>query len=269
MPLRALIHCTRARPFRLAPAGPLRLAAGERGRYNPRFMDRPVSIAIETSCRRGGVALGAADQLVEAMGFQAERRQSVQLIARLDELLGHHGLGARDLAEVYVSLGPGSFTGLRVGITVARTLGQTVEALRCVGVPTAEAVAENAAGLDLQRLGVVMAAKEKTVSVVIFSRQAGRLVPAGPPRLADARHLTAELPKPITLIGEALWYQDLSGQGITIGDEGLWLPRAEGLWRVGRRMARTGEFQEFHALRPLYLREPEAVRLWERREGRA
>ena len=232
-------------------------------------MDRPISIAIETSCRRGGIALGAAEQLLETRDFQAERRQSVQLIGRLSELLGRHGLEASDLDEVYVSLGPGSFTGLRVGITVARTLGQTVENIRCVGVPTLEAVAENAAGLECQHLGVVMDAKEDVVYVGFFVRREGGLVPTEPPRTVHVRDLAADVPRPITLIGEALWYTDLSGEGIDIAGEALWLPRAEGIWRVGRRMAKAGNFQPFGALRPLYLRRPEAVRLWEGRQREA
>ena len=232
-------------------------------------MDRPISIAIESSCRRGGVALGAADHLIEMREFQSDRRQSVLLIARLDDLLRRHGLRARDLDEVYVSLGPGSFTGLRVGVTVARTLAQAAEKLRCVGVPAVEAVAENAAGLNIQNLGVLMDAKKGTLYAAVFTRQAGQLLRADAPRLVAAEDLVGDLPKPITLIGEALWYQNFEAKGITIGDEGLWLPCAEGLWRAGRRMAKAGQFQEFPHLRPLYLRKPEAVRLWEKRKGGA
>jgi len=228
-------------------------------------MEAPVSIAIETSCRRGGVALGVADRLLETARFQADSRQSVQLIARLDELLARHGLRAREVDEAYVSIGPGSFTGLRVGIAAARVLCQVVEKLRCVGVPTVEAVAENAATLEFEHLAVVMDAKEQTVYIATFARQAGRLVPEGLPRLIAADEFQAETPKPLLVIGEGLWYQPLSGEGITIGDEGFWLPTVEGVWHVGRRMAKAGQFQDCHHLRPLYLREPEAVRLWEKR----
>ncbi len=231
-------------------------------------MDRPISIAIETFCRRGGLALGAGERLVETLDFASERRQSVQLVARLDELLCRQGLAARDLDEVYVSLGPGSFTGLRVGITVARTLAQTVEGLRCVGVPTAEAVAENAAELEFERLGVVMDAKEDTLCAAMFARKDGRIVTVAPPRLVELDRLREELPRPITLIGEALWYQDLAGKGITIGKEDLWLPSAAGVWRVGRRMANLDKYCEYEHLRPVYLRKPEAVRLWEGRGGK-
>jgi len=227
-------------------------------------MGECVSAAIETSCRRGGVALGIGEELVEAATFPADRRHAVQLVARLDELLARHRLSAGDLDEVYVSIGPGSFTGLRVGVTVARTLAQA-GGVRCVGVPTAEAVAENAADLPGEHLAVVMDAKEGSVYAAVFGRRAGRWTPAGPTRALPAGRLAAEVPKPITLIGEGLWHHRLVGEGLRVADESLWLPLAEGVWAVGRRLARARRFEDFHPLRPLYLRRPEAVRLWEKR----
>jgi tRNA threonylcarbamoyladenosine biosynthesis protein TsaB len=230
-------------------------------------VDRPISIAIETSCARGGIALGAADDLVHTLDFQADRRHAVQLVARLADLLRGRRLGPRDVEEVYVSIGPGSFTGLRVGVTVARTLAQAVASIRCVGVPSAAAVAENAADIDFQHLGVVMDAKYGSVYAALFARREGRIVPAGEPAIVPAEQFAADCPRPITLIGEGLGYHDLSGEGIAVAPEALWLPRAEGVWRAGRRLGRQGRFTEYHRLRPLYLRQPEAVRLWEQRRG--
>ncbi len=242
---------------------------GRRGcHYNSLPVDRPVSIAIETSCRRGGVALGAGESLLETATFRSDRRHAVQLVPRLAELLGRAGLKPADLNEVYVSVGPGSFTGLRVGITVARTLAQAVAGLRCVAVPTVEAVAEHAAETDFENLGVVMDAKGETIFAAVFARCGGRVVAKSPPGLIEAGRFVAEAPRPITLIGEGLWYHDLAGEGITLGGEDLWLPTPEGVWRVGRRMAAAGQFIAREHLLPLYLRKPEAVRLWEsRRKG--
>lgn len=231
-------------------------------------MEKPVSIAIETSCRCGGVALGAGDELIEYVGFDADRRHAVQLVGRLNELLNRHGLRAADLEEVYVSIGPGSFTGLRVGITVARTLGQVVEKIRCAAVPTVEAVAENAASAGLKgHLGVVMDAKD-SIYAAVFMANGERAVPECPPGLISVEDFLARAPRPITLLGEGLGYHQISGQDVTVADESFWLPTAEGVWRVGRRMAAAGQFCKFNDLLPLYLRKPEAVRLWEQREVR-
>ena len=92
------------------------------------------SIAIETSCRIGGLALGKGDQLLTVETFDASQRHATILVARLEAMLETANLNPGDLSELYISVGPGSFTGLRVGVTVARTLAQFVAGLRCVAV---------------------------------------------------------------------------------------------------------------------------------------
>ncbi len=83
------------------------------GRYN---------LAIETSSRSASIALGCADRLIEAVDLPPQRRHNVGLMPAIDRLCGAHGVTPRDLAEVYVSLGPGSFTGLRVAVAAVKML---------------------------------------------------------------------------------------------------------------------------------------------------
>jgi tRNA threonylcarbamoyl adenosine modification protein YeaZ len=239
-------------------------------------MDKPTSIAIETSCRCGGVALGAGDELIECVAFGSARRHGVQLVARLEELLDRHGLKATDLDEVYVSSGPGSFTGLRIGITVASVLTHSVALLRCVAVPTVDAVAENAsdAGLD-GHIGVIMDAKDSIYAAVTEKGVRSLFSPSQQPHtnrnssggekapdpfffLGSVEKFLADAPRPVTLLGEGLGYHRISGDGVTIADESLWLPTPEGVWRVGRRLARKGLFTQPGQIRPLYLRRPAA-----------
>jgi tRNA threonylcarbamoyl adenosine modification protein YeaZ len=146
-------------------------------------MESNYSIAIETSCRAGGVALGRGDELLQVANFDASYRQATQLVVRLEELLKPAGIRPRDLAALYVSTGPGSFTGLRVGITVARTLAQANPSLRVVAVPTIQAVAENARHLPWENLGVALDFKDGQVYAGLFSRGGERvagILPARP-----------------------------------------------------------------------------------------
>ena len=229
-------------------------------------MTDDVSIAIETSCRAGGVALGCGGELCEAAAFDASREHATQLVVRLDEMLARRGLSAGDIRQAYVSAGPGSFTGLRVGITVVRTLAQAVAGLRCVAVPTAMAVAENARDLAWENLGVVMDAREDSIYAQLFTRRQGRIVAAAA-RALSVEEFLASAPRPLMLMGEGLAYHCLAGPDIVIADPRLHLPTAEGVWRGGRRLAAAGEFTEYHRLLPIYTRRPEAVRLWEERHG--
>jgi tRNA threonylcarbamoyladenosine biosynthesis protein TsaB len=228
-------------------------------------MTDDVSIAIETSSRAGGVALGSGDEMLETLAFDASRGHATELVVRLDELLARHGLTARDARQVYVSAGPGSFTGLRVGITVARTLAQAVQGVACVAVPTALAVAENARDLAWEDLGVVMDAREGNVYGQFFARRQGRIVPAGPEMVLPSREFLLRAPRPLMLTGEGLAYHDLTGPGIEIAEASVRLPRADGVWRVGRRLAAAGRFTEYRRLLPIYTRKCQALRIWEER----
>jgi tRNA threonylcarbamoyladenosine biosynthesis protein TsaB len=246
-------------------------------------MEPSYSIAIETSCRAGGVALGRGDELLKAVRFDASYRQGAQLVARMDELLRSAGIGSGDLAELYVSTGPGGFTGLRLGITVARTMAQSLPALRVTAVPTIRAVAENARDLDWRRLGVALDYKDGQVYAGLFNRALqcpgvpratscipadapyGEIVSAGEPALAGPEEFLARAPRPLLLVGEAMELVKMEAEGVSHAPADLNLPTPEGVWRVGRRLAAGGTFTDFRQLLPLYTRKPEAVRLWEKR----
>lgn len=227
-----------------------------------------VSIAIETSCRLGGLAVGVDDKLIAAENFDATSRHATILIARIDALLKAEGFGPGDVDEIYVSAGPGSFTGIRIGVTVARTLSQVCPSVRCVCVPTPQAIAENTRDMNWQHLAVILSNQAGSVYAALFNRgDDGDIVPAAPPEVMSPQQLIESAPQPLLVTGEALARHSLTGEGISQADESLHLPTAEGVWRVGNRLARQGKFTEYHQLLPIYSRRPEAVRLWESRNS--
>ena len=228
-------------------------------------MKETVSVAIETSCRVGGLALGRGDELVGSLEFDASRGHAAVLVRQLEVMLSQARLQPGDLDELYLSAGPGSFTGVRVGVTVARTLGQMFPGLRLVAVPTVQAVAENARGLPWERLAVVLDARENLIYVCLFRREGEGIIQASEPGVVRPSEFLVSAPRPLTLIGEGLGYHDLHGEGITIADAALGLPTAAGAWRAGRRLAKQGLFVDYNHLLPIYSRKPEAVRLWEKR----
>ena len=261
-------------------------------------MTETVSIAIETSCRRGGCALGLGQTIVASIAFDASQRHTAMLLGHMDSLLKQRQLRPADLNEVYISAGPGSFTGLRVGVTVARTLVQAIAHVRCVAVPTAQAVAQNAAGMEWERLAVVMDAGEGFIYGTFFTRQAGQIVQAGPSTVLPAAEFAAQLPGDILLIGEGLHYhlpalqavcgagvspacgagvppasrclpRGLPGEGIRMlpEDSPLNFPTAEGVWAVGRQLAQAGQYTDYHQLLPIYSRAPQALRAWEQKQS--
>ncbi len=233
-------------------------------------MDRPVSIAIETSCRLGGAAIGAGHAMAAEVTFDAASRHTAQLVCQLDEMLARRQLRPADIDEVYVSVGPGSFTGTRVAVTVARMLAQTVPGLSVVAVPTTHALAEGARGLDWQKLGVILDAREGLIYATTFVRRGEQIIPEGPEGVMTPDEYFAAAGRPLSLIGEGLAYHSVA-DGLVLEPDALaglpHLPSAGSVWKVGRQMAAEGLFTEYRQLEPIYCRKPAAVRVWEKKNG--
>src|SRR5215207_3218065 len=131
----------------------------------------PRGLAIETSGRTGSIAVAqdgrslADEQFPHGLKHAAE---IVPIIARLCEV---RGWKPADVEEIYVSAGPGSFTGLRVGITVAKTLAFATGA-RIVAVPSVEVLARNAPA-GWQNLIIVLDAKREQIFTASFENHSG------------------------------------------------------------------------------------------------
>src|SRR5687767_6133756 len=113
----------------------------------------PRFLILETSHRLGWVALGRGDRVVGQRLLEESRRHARDLVPFARELLTEQGWTPRDLGGVLVGVGPGSYTGLRVGIISAKTLAY---ATGCVllGIETFAAIA-HAAAPEAPRLDVI------------------------------------------------------------------------------------------------------------------
>lgn len=233
-------------------------------------------LAIETSSRRGSVALADGADVLDVRRFSQGMRHAAELMPAIRDLMRARGLQPGDLAQVYVSLGPGSFTGLRIAVAVARSLHQAL-GCRLVGVPTLDVIARNApAGVG--NLVVMLDAKRKQVFAARYARGAGEgLVRVEGPALvfpADAVK-AARAHGVVHLAGEGLDYhrealaplmaEDPAGV-VQLPSE-LWPPTAEGLHALGWLRAREGRFTPPAELLPIYIRLAEAEELWRKRQG--
>ena len=227
-----------------------------------------ISIAIETSCRQGSVALGIGDKLVATSLLGDTGKHAASLLPALDALLKEHNLTPKNIQEIYVSAGPGSFTGLRVGITVARTLGQMLPEANIVAVPTQHAIAENVADQNWKNLGILLAAKNDTVFASLVSRDENNQ----PVQLEDSQvkpisEILASFPADTIYTGEGLGFTSQDLDSVAKIDQQHWFPKIESVWKIGHKLAKLGKFTDYNNLLPTYSRKPEAVRLWEKRQA--
>lgn len=215
--------------------------------------DRTASLALETSGRTAHVALGLNGQFIEARGVPRTRRNNLELIPTADALLRGHDLTPGGLTELYVSVGPGSFTGLRMAIAAAKMLAMTNPGLKLVAAPTLDVLAYQNKQDD-GPIAVCLNIKRGTMYCAVY--QGDRRVVEPALRTLDELIAAVSDPEQLSLVCEV----DLGHAAQLPPERAVVDPRWT--WAVGHRLAQEGHFTDPRELLPLYIREPEAVTLW-------
>jgi len=225
-------------------------------------------LALETSSNQGSIALGRAGVIEEARTFGAPRDHSASLMTAVDALCRDHGVAPDDLASVFVSIGPGSFTGLRVGLAVGKMLALAVGAV-VRGVPTMDVIARNALETPSppDRAAVLIDAGRGRVFAVAYERRGEQYVADGEPKEIEAAAFLGDLPGDCPVIcasglAERVGQADPSR---AMMPHAVACPRAESVLMLGYELAKTGPAQPAHELVPRYIRLPDAVEKWQQR----
>jgi tRNA threonylcarbamoyladenosine biosynthesis protein TsaB len=200
---------------------------------------------------RDGVAL--------ADGTQRESRAHVASLPRLvARVLADAGLTLDDVEAVAVSIGPGSFTGLRIGLGFAKGL-VLASGVPLAAVPTLEALAWVADAEPGQTICAALDARKHEVYAALFDATS-----AGPRRrtadLALAPEaLAARLTAPCVLVGDAAEeYREALAHAATVRPFATHHPRGSVIARLGWERLAAGERAEAGPLEPVYVRPPDA-----------
>ncbi len=148
--------------------------------------DRPVILAIETSQRRGSVALRDARGEAHVERLSSPAGHEIDLIAAIDRLYRRLSIEPAQTGVVGVSVGPGGFTGLRIGVTTAKMLGESLGAI-LVAVPSAQVAAQSYDGPG--PILVVLASKGERAWVTRLDRDGPVWTLKGGGRNADTLDL--------------------------------------------------------------------------------
>lgn len=131
-------------------------------------------LAIDTSNKTMSVALADESGIIGEITSNAHQNHSIQLMPAIEKIMLDHGLKPSDLTKVVVARGPGSYTGVRIGVTVAKTLAWTL-GLELVGISSLEGIALNV--LDFEGyIAPIFDARRGQVFTALFKSQAGTLV---------------------------------------------------------------------------------------------
>jgi tRNA threonylcarbamoyladenosine biosynthesis protein TsaB len=215
-------------------------------------------VAIDTSTDYASLALHDGFQVQAEHTWRSPRRHTVELMPRLIAAMEQLELSASHLSGVAVARGPGSFTGLRVGLAVAKGIALS-QGLPILGVSTLDVVAA-AQGRSRQTLYAVLQAGRGRFSVSAYRFRSGEWRTRDEPRLATWDSLVKEIKSPTLICGEidppgadAL---AALGELVTILPAASRLRRAGFLAELAWRRLNAGESDDPATLVPLYLQYP-------------
>jgi len=222
-------------------------------------------LALETSAKAVSAAV-VENGVVLASAYQnIGLTHSVTMMPLVDSMLHNAGLTVRDMEAVAVANGPGSFTGLRIGVSAAKGLAWTLD-LPCCAVSTLEAMAQNASDFD----GLVicaMDARRAQVYNALFEAKNGTLTRLTEDRAIGLAELLSEIKnderaKIIVGDGAKLCYTYLSENGMNcrMASAQAVTQNAAGVGIAACRMIERGETVSCRDLVPKYLRLSQAER---------
>jgi tRNA threonylcarbamoyladenosine biosynthesis protein TsaB len=163
-------------------------------------------LGIDTATGRASVALARGEEIV-ALGRLGERgRHACELLARIDALFAAAGLCPADLAGIAVTVGPGSFTGVRIGMATAKGLAYSL-GVPLGGLSTLEALARAALPLwrgSAPRLCATIEAGRCEVYAALFRLEAGGVRRETDDRSWRPADLVREIPDGVPVVGDAV-----------------------------------------------------------------
>jgi tRNA threonylcarbamoyladenosine biosynthesis protein TsaB len=222
-----------------------------------------IALAFDTSGPVGSVAVlrtgdgehGAAASVLASELIGAGMRHGVDLFPAVERALRAASVQPREVELVAVGTGPGSYTGLRVGVTAARAFAYAAGA-RLLGVPSCDAWAEGTAP-GASPLAVVVDAKVRAVYIAMYRSESSHWVRTFGPELLAPEEAAALVPKGARIVGDgAAAYAEAFAAHATTTSPDQHPDRADAVQVARLAVARAlrGERDAIEDVVPLYLR---------------
>ncbi len=235
---------------------------------------KPLILAVETSSRIGSVAIALGEELLSETTFSAPIRHSAEIFPAICSILDDFGRKPGQIEHIYISIGPGSFTGLRIAVTIAKSM-HLANNVKTIPVCTTDVIAANVIELNSsspETIATIIDAKRSQFFITVYKRTSDERRETSdeiwkktlPDSLMTASQFLdrfAAADKPIWLLGDGLlYYKDkFKANGIRFLDEKYWSPRAANVHSIGWKKALDGQFADPLTLTPFYLRTPQVT----------
>ncbi len=223
-------------------------------------------LALDTSTEELAVGLGTFTRdgvhVIGEVNVDVPRASLTHLVPTIQRLVLSADLEMRDVGAVVVGRGPGSFTGVRIGVATAKGISQGLD-VPLFGVGTLDAIAERFAGHD-GLVGVIGDAMRKEVYPALFRCESGalrRLTPHAVAAPADVAAQWRALGEPVLLAGNGLAkyaevFSSALGDAGSLAPEAMWSPTGSALLAAAWRADAAGEMGDGHvsSVLPVYTR---------------
>ena len=226
-------------------------------------------LSLDTATRHSGLALYDGQQIIAELNWLSVDAQTTELLPRLEQVMAWSGMQPADLAAIAVSLGPGSFTGLRVAISLAKGMA-LAHGLPLIGVSTLDATAYPHLGKE-PVCAVVQAGRGRVLwsvyepgapaggeSTVALDGWRGRRTAIA---LTDHARLAAAIDRPMRVVGELTpelrtLLAERVGNRAELAGPAVATRRAGYVAELAWLHWQAGQVDDPAALSPIYLREP-------------
>jgi len=229
-------------------------------------------LGIETATGLGGVALIEGEALRVEYRIDMTMAHAERLMVLIDRALGDSGWGLDDLDALAVSIGPGSFTGLRVAVNTVKGL-VVGKPIPVAAVPTLEAMAWNASAGGYAVCPMIDAKKQEVYAALFSSEAGGTLKRVMEDQVISAEalceHLSNSPGPPTVFLGDgATRYREVLQK--RLGHRAVFVPAPLSdslpsmVARLGLQRIQRGEASDARTLVPVYVRRSDAEVNWEK-----
>jgi tRNA threonylcarbamoyladenosine biosynthesis protein TsaB len=221
-------------------------------------------LAIDTAGETGSVALIENEQLLGEYIFSGARTYSEKLLSMIDRLLADHGCPVQNINLVAVSSGPGSFTGLRVGISTAQGIA-LAEGKNLMAVPTLEVIAYQACGHREQICPMIDVRGQEIYTALFQLEGSGELKRITDETVTKTENWLASIKEKTVFLGNgacryAHQITSILGVAAIVLPPYAGISKASTVARLARQRYLHHARNDLYNIAPVYVRPPDAER---------
>lgn len=212
-------------------------------------------LGIDTSSRFLSIAVSEDRDIIREESHLLDRKHSSLLVPKIDKLLKKIHIAINKIDAFVIGLGPGSFTGLRIGVSTVKGFGISL-GKPCIGVSSIDAIACNAD----QRQGLIVPvidAKRAQVYAAIYARKGDQVIRESGYLLIPIEKLMRKIKGQVVFLGDgvSLYRDKIEGlnEKTLFLEERYWYPKAGNLIKLGFGEIRKHRKVDLDKLEPMYM----------------